>query len=364
MKTDTILDTELFTSHIELGAKMVPFAGYHMPINYKKGIKHEYFAVRNNVGVFDVSHMGEIEVQGEGSKEFLQNLTVNDISKLKKGDAQYNLICNNDGGIKDDIIIYMLNNYKFLLIVNASNCNKIFKWMQDANYIDVHIKNKSIDYSLIAVQGPQSRKILSEIFKKEINLNFYKHKYLKFNKIEFLLGRTGYTGELGFEILGDHNLISKLWNELINKGVEPCGLAVRDVLRMEMKYCLYGNDINEKTSPIEAGLGWVVNLSKKDFIGKSSLIKQKNNGIEKKLICFKMLDKCIPRKDYLIYNKENIKIGKVTSGTYSIGLEYGIGIGYIQNNHLDKDLYIDLRNKKFKGILIKPPFIEKFSLHS
>jgi len=364
MKTDTILNTRLFDSHIELGAKMVPFAGYNMPINYKKGIKHEYFAIRNNVGVFDVSHMGEITVEGKKSKKLLQELTVNDISKLNVGDAQYNLICNIKGGIKDDIIIYMLNDYKFLLIVNASNCNKIYKWMQHINFMDVSIENKSTDYSLIAIQGPKSRKLISEIFKKEINLKFYKHKYIKFNNMEVLLSRTGYTGELGFEVLGNHNLISKLWNELINKGVEPCGLAVRDILRMEMKYCLYGNDINEKTSPIEAGLGWVVDLSKKDFIGKSILIKQKNNGTEKKIICFKMQDKCIPRTNYLIYNKENIKIGKVTSGTYSIGLEYGIGIGYIRSDYSHKDLYIELRNKKFRGRIIKPPFIEKFSLHS
>jgi len=364
MKTDTITNTGLFKSHIELGAKMVPFAGYNMPINYKKGIKHEYFAVRNNVGVFDVSHMGEIKIEGEKSKNFLQNITVNNISRLNIGDAQYNLICNNHGGIKDDIIIYMLNDCKFLIIVNASNCDKIFKWMQDVNFMNVRIENKSMDYSLIALQGPKSRKLLSEIFQKEIDLRFYKHKYVKYNNIKFLLSRTGYTGELGFEVLGSHSFILELWDKLINKGVEPCGLAVRDILRMEMKYCLYGNDINEETSPIEAGLGWVVDLSKKDFIGKSVLIKQKSNGIEKKLICFKMQDKCIPRKDYLIYNKENIKIGKVTSGTYSIGLEYGIGIGYIESEYLEKDLYIELRNKKFKGIIIKPPFIEKYSLHS
>ena len=213
MKTENILGTRLLESHIELGAKMVPFAGYNMPINYKKGIKHEYYAVRNNVGVFDVSHMGEIKVEGENSKKFLQNLTVNDISKLNAGDAQYNLICNNDGGIKDDIILYMLSDFKFLLIVNASNCDKIFKWMQDINCIGINIKNKSMNYSLIAVQGPESRKLLSEIFKEEINLLFYKHTYIKFNNIEVLLSRTGYTGELGFEILGDHDLIFKLWNK-------------------------------------------------------------------------------------------------------------------------------------------------------
>ena len=363
MKTKNIIDTALYESHIVLGAKMVPFAGYNMPINYKKGIKHEYNAVRNNVGIFDVSHMGEIKVEGEESRKFLQNLTVNDISNLKTGDAQYNLICNNQGGIKDDIIIYMLNDAKFLLIVNASNCDKIFKWMQDVNCLNIDIENISKIFSLIAIQGPKSRKILNKVLNQKIDLKFYKHKYLKYDASKFLLSRTGYTGELGFEILGGHNLISKLWNEFINNGVEPCGLAVRDILRMEMKYCLYGNDINEQTSPIEAGLSWVVDLSKNNFIGKNILDQQKIDGVEKKLICFKMQDKCIPRKNYLIYDKENIKIGEVTSGTYSIGLEYGIGIAYVKNDYLEKDLYIELRNKKYKGVIIKPPFIEKFSLH-
>ena len=364
MSATHILNTRLYTSHIELGAKMVAFAGYNMPINYNKGIKYEYSAVRNKAGIFDVSHMGEIKVKGENAKKFLQKLTVNDIFKLEKGDAQYNLICNNDGGIKDDIILYMFNDLEFLLIVNASNCKKIFKWMHDMKYPNVNIKNKSRDYSLIAVQGPESRKLLSEVFNNEINIKFYKHLYVNFENEKLLLSRTGYTGELGFEILGGHDLIFKLWNKFINIGTEPCGLAVRDILRMEMKYCLYGNDINEDTSPIEAGLSWVVELSKEDFIGKDVLFKQKNGKIEKKLISFKMLDKCIPRKGYKIYNNQNIKIGEVTSGTYSIGLEYGIGIGYIESNYLSKNLYLDLRNKKYKGMIVKPPFIKKFSLHS
>ena len=364
MITDRILNTELFEAHIKLGAKMVPFAGYNMPINYSKGIKHEYFAVRNNVGVFDVSHMGEIKVEGENSKIFLQNLTVNDISKLNIGDAQYNLICNDQGGIKDDIILYMLDDFKFLLIVNASNCNKIFNWMQKVNHLDVNIENKSMKYSLIAIQGPASRTIISEVFNHEINLKFYKHKYIKFNNDKILLSRTGYTGELGFEIMGRHQLILNLWTQLIKKGVEPCGLAVRDVLRMEMKYCLYGNDIDEDVSPLEAGLNWVVQLSKEDFIGKNILNNQNKNGINKKLICFKMLDKCIPRKGYKIYCKNNKEIGKVTSGTYSIGLKYGIGMGYINTSYSSKDLFIELRNRQFKGTIVKPPFIEKFSLHS
>ena len=333
--------TSLYNQHINLNAKMVSFAGYYMPVNYNKGIKYEYESVRNNVGIFDVSHMGEIRISGDNANIFLEVVTVNDISKLNSGDAQYSLICNNDGFILDDIIIYKIGESDFLLVVNASNCQKIIEWLKVNNNTFNNLGNKKIritnqteKYSLIAVQGPLSRDVLSEIFSYDISLKFYKHEKISFNKEIVLLSRTGYTGELGFEILSTAIIIESIWKLLLKLKAVPCGLAVRDILRLEMKYCLYGNDINEKCTPLDAGLNWVVNFSKNHFVGKNALIKQKKNGIKNKLIAFQMLEKCIPRKNYFIYSN-NTKIGEVTSGTFSIGLKYGIGMGYIKNSFID-----------------------------
>ena len=355
----TTINTSLYNEHIKLGAKLVDFAGFNMPINYPKGIKSEYESVRNNVGVFDVSHMGQIRIIGKDAKSFLSLITTNDIDKLIIGDAQYNLICNKDGGIKDDIIVYMLDNVEFLLIVNASNSEKIYNWLLEFKLDELNIINETSDHSLIAVQGPKSREILEEIFGEKIKLNFYKHKNFGYESDEVLLSRTGYTGELGFEILGNHRTIINIWIRLIQSKVEPCGLAVRDILRMEMKYCLYGNDINEDRNPLEAGLKWVCNLNKADFIGNKFLSKD----ISQKLVCFKMIDRCIPRKGYIIYDNDLNECGIVTSGTFSIGLNYGIGLGYVNANLINKDIFIDLRNKKYKGTIVKPPFISKYSLH-
>ena len=304
---------------------MVPYAGYIMPINYTKGIQYEYDAVRKNVGMFDVSHMGQIIVSGKDALKYLQYITVNDVSLIDIGEAQYNAICNKTGGIKDDVIVYHTNK-NYILIVNSSNYEKICSWMFEHNKFDCHISFESKNLSLIALQGPKSRIILSQLIGKEINLQFYKHKKIEINNFKVLISRTGYTGELGFEILGNNEIIPKLWKDLLNLGVIPCGLAVRDILRMEMKYCLYGNDIDEDTTPLEAGLNWIVKLSKNDFIGKKNLLRQKKNGINKKLIAFKMLDKCIPRKGYKIFS-ENKMIGEVTSGTFSLSLKKGIGLG-------------------------------------
>lgn len=355
------INTSLYNEHIKLGAKLIDFSGYSMPVNYINGIKKEYIAVRENVGIFDVSHMGQIRILGKDAKSFLNYITTNDVSKLNNGDAQYNLICNKEGGIKDDIILYMLNNLEFLLIVNASNCKKIFNWILEFNDKKLQILNETSDHSLIAVQGPNSKKELSKIFSQDINLEFYKHKVFP---DDIIVSRTGYTGELGFEILGDHKKIIDIWSKLIQNGVVPCGLAVRDILRMEMKYCLYGNDINESINPFEAGLKWVVNMDKKDFIGKNALKEIKNSTINKKLVCFKMIEKCIPRKDYVIHNMKNHKIGLVTSGTFSIGLNYGIGLGYVDKEFDENEICLELRGKKFKGLIIKPPFLNNYSLHN
>ena len=354
--------TSLYNEHKNLHAKMVDFAGFVMPVNYKKGIQYEYNAVRNQVGIFDVSHMGEIFVSGEEATSYLQYMTINDVAKLKLGDAQYNVICNSNGGIKDDIIVYCIKN-GYILIVNASNCEKIYNWLLLNNKFNCIVENNSEKHSLIAVQGPKSRRLISEIFSKSIDLSFYKHTSLKYNSKNILLSRTGYTGELGYEILGDHNSIVRLWKTLIQNDAIPCGLAVRDVLRLEMKYCLYGNDINEETSPIESNLDWVINFNS-DFLGSKSLLDQKKNGVKRKLVAFKMKDKCVPRKGYDIFCK-NEKIGVVTSGTFSLSLKVGIGMGYIQSAYskINSLINLKIRGKDNIGIVVKPPFIKEFSLH-
>jgi len=354
--------TSLYNEHLNSHAKMVDFAGFSMPVNYKKGIQYEYNSVRSQVGVFDVSHMGEIYVSGIEATIFLKYITINDITKLKIGDAQYNAICNENGGIKDDIIIYCVKN-GYILIVNASNSKKIFEWLLLNNNYNCLIEDFSEKYSLIAVQGPKSKALLSEILRIPVELNFYKHTSLMYNSKNILLSRTGYTGELGYEILGNHDSIIRLWKILIKKGVVPCGLAVRDILRLEMKYCLYGNDITEETSPIEAGLDWIVNFNN-DFIGSGFLLKQKKNGVKRKLIAFKMKDRCVPRKGYDIFCK-NDKIGVVTSGTFSLGLNCGIGMGYVESNYSGVNTIINLkiREKDNFGEIIKPPFVKESSLH-
>ena len=365
MKQDKIKSTSLYDIHLNLKAKMLPYAGYMMPINYSQGIHSEYKSVRSNVGLFDVSHMGQIIISGSSALDCLQFLTVNNVSLLKDGDAQYNAICNENGGIKDDIIIYSIKKNYYMLIVNASNCKKIYNWIKIKNTFNCIINNKSNSYSLIALQGPKSRETLTKFFGEIIDLDFYKHKYVKIKNKLILISRTGYTGELGYEILCENKLVIDIWNKLINLGAIPCGLAVRDILRMEMKYCLYGNDINEETTPIEAGLDWIVKLSKGSFIGKRNIQKQKQKGAEKKLIAFKMEEKSIPRKGYKIYCDNNI-IGEVTSGTYSLGLKIGIGIGYIDKSFLNTNnnkLLIEIRGKKNKGKIICPPFIKKYSLY-
>ena len=355
--------TSLYNKHIELNAKMLPFAGYQMPINYPLGIQKEYDFVRNSVGMFDVSHMGQIKIFGKESKNLIEKITVNNVDNLQDGDAQYSAICNISGGIIDDIILYKLKRDEFLLVVNGANREKVYNWIVENNNYDCSLFDQTLNHSLIAIQGPDSRNKLEEILKEKISLKFYTHKYYKINSIEFLLSRTGYTGELGFELLGDINIINKIWDEFIDSGVHPCGLAVRDVLRMEMKYCLYGNDINEDLNPIEAGLSWIVN-NNKNFIGKESIELVKKNGLEKKLRCVKMIDRCIPRTGYNIMSNELV-VGKVTSGTFSNSLKAGIALAYISSNvNISDTIYLEIRGKKYRGQVVSPPFITNTSLHN
>jgi len=351
--------TSLYNHHLELGAKIIPFSGFEMPVNYTKGILNEYNAVRNNCGIFDVSHMGQFSISGSKSLDFLQNMTINNVSKLSNYDAQYSAICNHDGGIIDDLILYKQPDGYFM-VVNAGNIDKNFEWL-NSNVIDnVIIENKSSDISLIAIQGPNTRKFLSKITDADLNIKFYSYIDAKVLESNVMLSRTGYTGELGFELYGKHEHIIKIWAKLVELGVEPCGLASRDILRMEMKYCLYGNDIDEMTNPIEAGLSWITDMNKSSFIGKEKLIQEQSNF---KLVAFKMLDRGIPRKDYDI-NADGVKVGRVTSGTQSFTLNSGIGLGYIKNkySYINQEIEISIRNKNVKAQIIKPPFIKNTSL--
>ena len=351
--------TCLYNNHKNLGAKIIPFSGFEMPVNYSKGILSEYSSVRDNCGLFDVSHMGQFFIHGDKAYDFLQRLTINDVSKLNNYDAQYSAMCNEIGGIIDDLILYRMPKGYFM-VVNAGNIDKNFKWLNNNIIDNVIIDNKSSDISLLAIQGPNTRKFLSKITDADLHFKFYSYIDADILGENIMLSRTGYTGELGFEIYGAHKHITKIWEELVNLGVEPCGLASRDILRMEMKYCLYGNDIDESTNPIEAGLSWITSMEKNSFIGKEKLIKNKP---EFKLIAFKMLERGIPRKDYDI-KLDNLKIGRVTSGTQSFLLKSGIGLGYVKNNYnkVGQNIEISIRDRNIKAKIIDPPFIKKTSL--
>tara|TARA_B100001123_G_C15267607_1_gene1009039 strand:- start:685 stop:1785 length:1101 start_codon:yes stop_codon:yes gene_type:complete len=360
-----IKKTALYTSHLNLTAKMVPFAGYEMPITYK-AIKEEYKAVRENCGVFDVSHMAQIQIKGRDAIKFIQKITVNDINKITDYEAQYSAMCNLDGGLIDDLIIFRFSEINFIIIANSSNTDKVLKWMylysEDYN---INIQTMNSTHSLIALQGPKSRDILNQISNQPINIPFYHLMDIKLMNQSVILSRTGYTGELGFEIFASHQIIKKLWQYFINKEVCPAGLAVRDILRMEMKYCLYGNDITESTNPLEAGLSWIVNFEKGDFFGRDSLVNIKLQSCSRKLIGFIMSEKAIPRKGYKIYCDQK-NIGEVTSGTHSPKLSKGIGLAYVDSafSKINNTISIEIRNKLVEAQIVKTPFINDTSLYN
>ena len=359
----TIKETALYNVHVELGAKLVPFGGYKMPVSYPEGIQTEYFSVRKEAGLFDVSHMGELFISGDGAEEFLQRMTINDVSKLQKGYAQYSAMCYPDGGIIDDLILYRKPDGYFI-VVNASNIQKDFEWLTQNETNEVILENLSDTFSLIALQGPQSRKILSKLTNVNLKMPFYSYVDGVVCGYSVMVSRTGYTGELGFEIYADNNSIVSIWNELVNAGAKPAGLAARDILRMEMKYCLYGNDIDDTTNPIEAGLSWVTALDKDEFIGKDAILEVKVNGKIRQLIAFTMEERGIPRQGYEIY-LDSKKVGVVTSGTQSPILKTGIGLAYINCpfHKSDQQIFISIRNKLIPAKIIKPPFINETSLH-
>ncbi len=356
--------TQFTQKHIELGAKMVEFAGFNMPVEYF-GINDEHINVRKNVGVFDVSHMGEIWVKGPKAYDFVQKVTSNDISVLKIGDAQYSCFPNDKGGIVDDLIVYFYEEEKYMLVVNAANIEKDWNWLVSQNSEGAELENASDNISQLAVQGPNAIKVLQKL--TDINLSeigFYTFKTGEFAGVkEVIISATGYTGAGGFELYMYNEDAIKIWDAVFEAGkefdIKPAGLAARDTLRLEMGYCLYGNDINDTTSPIEAGLGWITKFNdKNNFINKENLLKQKEEGPSRRLRGFEMIDRGIPRHGYEITDAEGNIIGEVTSGTMSPMLRKGIGMGYINKGHwaFGNEIYIKVRKKLLKAKIVKLPF--------
>ena len=359
-------NTAFTAKHIAFGAKMAEFAGYNMPISYS-GINDEHAAVRNNAGVFDVSHMGEFVLKGDGALDLIQRVTTNDAAKLTKGKAQYSCLPNNTGGIVDDLLVYCLEENKaYMLVVNASNIDKDWKWISAHNMAGVEMHNISEKTSLLAIQGPNATKILQPLTDIDIlNMKYYTFAKGKFAGVEnVLVSATGYTGSGGVEIYFEDidGNSEKIWDAIFEAGktagIKPIGLGARDTLRLEMGFCLYGNDIDDTTSPLEAGLGWITKFTK-DFTNKAYFEKQKAEGVTKKLVGFEMLEKGIARHDYLIKDFEGNFIGKVTSGTQSPSLGKAVGLGYVDSNDaaIDNEIFISVRNTLLRAKVVKVPFV-------
>lgn len=361
-------NTAFTQKHIALGAKMAEFAGYNMPISYT-GINDEHAAVRNNAGVFDVSHMGEFILKGEHALDLIQRVTTNDASKLTEGKAQYSSFTNNNAGLVDDLIVYCIEeNKSYMLVVNASNIEKDWNWVKQHNTANAEMHNVSDKTCLLAIQGPNATKILQPLTDIEIlNLKYYTFVKGKFAGVDnVLMSATGYTGAGGIEIYFEdkNDNAEKIWTAIFVAGkasnIKPIGLGARDTLRLEMGYCLYGNDIDDSTSPLEAGLGWITKLNKPSaFTAKEILEQQKKDGIKRKLVGFEMIDRGIPRHDYIIKNIDGNVIGKVTSGTQSPSLGKAIGMGYVEVDkaQIDTEIYIDIRNNLVKAKIVKMPFV-------
>ncbi|MCX8009859.1 MAG: glycine cleavage system aminomethyltransferase GcvT [Ignavibacteria bacterium] len=357
--------TKFNSIHRQLGAKLVEFAGFQMPIYYSS-IIDEHLAVRSSVGVFDVSHMGEIIVRGKNALELVQKITTNDAAKLNYGRVQYSAMCYEHGGIVDDLLVYKLEN-SFMLVVNASNKQKDFDWIVSQKLNDAEVIDASDDYSLLAVQGPRSLETLSELVDFNLSeLEYYHFRRSKIGNIDVILSRTGYTGELGYEVyfLGDEKVAETIWNLIFDAGrqfqIKPIGLGARDSLRLEAAYCLYGNDIDETTNPLEAGLGWITKLSKDDFIGKQAILNVKEKGLSRKLCGFELIEKGIPRHGCDIF-LNNQKIGYVTSGMISPSLNKPLGLGYFDISFINEQTIfeVDIRGKRCKAKFTKTPFIKK-----
>jgi len=349
--------------HVKLGGKIVPFGGFLMPVRYSSDIE-EHMAVRNGVGVFDVSHMGEFKVEGPQALDLIQRITSNDASKLVDGQAQYTCLPNEQGGIVDDLIVYKIKDNDYFIVVNASNIEKDWNWFSKYNTKGATLKNLSEDLCLFAVQGPKATGILQKLTKTDLSaIKYYHFAIGEFAGVSgVIMSNTGYTGAGGFEIYVNKAHAEKVWNAIFeagkNENIKPIGLGARDTLRLEMGFCLYGNDINDTTSPLEAGLGWITKFTK-DFTNSGNLKKQKEQGVKKKLVGFKMIDKGIPRHDYILKDVSGNEIGKVTSGTQSPMLGIGIGLGYVTTEHASpgSEIYVDVRGRALKAIVSKLPLI-------
>jgi aminomethyltransferase len=351
--------------HRSLGAKLVEFGGFEMPVQYT-GIIQEHLAVRKRVGVFDVSHMGEFEVTGKDALAFLQLMTINDVSKLEEGRAQYSAMCYDDGGIVDDLLVYNCGD-RYMLVVNASNTKKDFEWLKSHLAGEVDLRDVSDATSLLAVQGPQSLVVLQKLTDVSLSaLEYYHFTRGKLAGVPMLISRTGYTGELGFELYFDADAAAaqKVWKAVFDAGkgsnIAPIGLGARDTLRLEMGYCLYGNDIDQTTHPLEAGLGWITKLNKGEFIGKSPLVKAKQEGMKRKLVGFTLPEKAVARHGYAL-SVNGSQVGQVTSGTFSPSLERGIGMGYVEAAHAEtgRTVNVLIRGTEVPAYIVKIPFLQK-----
>lgn len=357
--------TSLYQTHVDLGAKIVPFAGFEMPVQYS-GINEEHFAVRERAGIFDVSHMGQFFVEGPGSEELLQFVTTNDVTALENGKAQYSCLPNGNGGIVDDLIVYKMDHQKYFVVVNASNIEKDWNHIQKFNEkFGAKMTNVSDETSLIALQGPKATEILQKLTDTDLEqIPYYHFTVGSVSGIgDVIISNTGYTGSGGFELYFKNEFAEKLWKDISEAGKEegliPCGLAARDTLRLEKGFCLYGNDIDDSTSPLEAGLGWITKLDKGEFVDSEFLKKQKGEGISRKLVGFEMQEKAIPRHDYAVMDIAGNIIGKVTSGTMSPMKKIGIGLAYVDKPHFKPgtEIFIQIRNKNIPAKVVKLPFV-------
>lgn len=361
--------TPFYDLHEQAGAKLIDFGGFEMPVQYDS-IRKEHHAVREKVGMFDVSHMGEFYVSGDEAEDLLQYVTINDVSTLENGKAQYTAMCYEDGGIVDDLLVYRLfDDDGYMLVVNASNIEKDLEWIKKNNRFDAEVVNQSEDTCLLAVQGPKSVETLQKLTDTDLGAvkfyTFQRGTLAGFDQV--ILSATGYTGEKGFELYFDKNETDPeaIWKSVMEAGdefgIEPCGLGARDTLRLEKGFALYGNDISRDTNPLEARMGWLTKLNKGDFIGREALLKTKKEGLERKLMGLKIEDKrSIPRKGYPILDKKDNKIGFVTSGSRSITLDTNIGMGYvsIEKAEVGNTVFVEIRNKKAGAEVVKPPFVE------
>ncbi|MDF1672738.1 MAG: glycine cleavage system aminomethyltransferase GcvT [Vicingaceae bacterium] len=361
MEAVALKDIALKQKHFDMGAKMVPFAGFNMPLQYT-GLTDEHLNVRNNVGVFDVSHMGEFMVKGEGALELIQRITSNDVSKLSVGKVQYSCFPNNDGGIVDDLLVYQLGDQEYMLVVNGANLDKDWAWVTNHNTTNVEVTNHSDNISLLAVQGPNAQKMLQPLTNMDLDMVYYTVQRGTFAGVEnVIVSSTGYTGAGGFEVYFENKDADAIWDAIQEAGkavdMKMAGLACRDTLRLEMGFCLYGNDINDTTSPIEAGLGWITKFTK-DFVNSDALKQQKEEGVTRKLVGFELVERGIPRQHYKIVDADGNEIGEVTSGTMAPSLNKAIGMGYVKKefSKVDSEIYIEIRNKNIKAQVVKMPF--------